>query len=474
MGIREGRPAFPLNEGLQTVIRRLIRIAVISLAGLSVGACGVVKNSEIFQEEFWASSPLKDNTEAELGLAELGKGNLSVAEAHFQKALKANDRDVHALMGLGILYQNTGQMVRAREMYEAVLANRPDAAEQFVVWNTTNTRPVSEIASVNLALLESNAVTSDMAQGAAGHKDKGEVAGAPKVSAMMGRGAAPRVMPASVPVEGGQAPTVMSVLTQEDTNVIERFNTLRMLGDEGLITAEEFATRRQANLGALLPLTAPPPAAGLDRPVPSADQISGRLRAIGRALEMRAMTVGQHANERAMIVDALMPAAPVAVANPGKPPQGLMEAADAVRRLEALQAEGLITSDEYARERSAIERAMQPEPQVRTAAASPAATGPKADAEKMAPAAVGPRPAVHLASYRSQQAANRGWTQLRRAHSGLLGKLSADISQINLGPGKGTFFRLKAGPLNSRGAAESLCGRLKSRRQYCEPTFMGG
>ncbi len=447
-------------------------MAVIALAGLLIGACGVAKNSEIFQEEFWASSPLKENTEAELGLAELGKGNFSIAEAHFKKALKANDKDVHALLGLGILYQNTGQMVRAREMYEAVLANRPDAAEQFVVWNTTNTRPVSEIASVNLALLDSSAVTTEMSQGAAGQKGNGDVAGAPQVSAMMGRGSQLHVQPARAVVETNSAPTVMSVLSPEDTNIIERFNTLRTLRDEGLITAEEYATRRQANLGALLPLTAPPPAAGLDRPVPSADQISGRLRAIGRALEMRAMTVAQHSSERAMIVDALMPAAPVAVANPGQPPQGLMEAADAVRRLEALQAEGLITSDEYARERSAIERAMQPEPPVRTAAAKSAAPA-EAEAEKAAPATLGPRPAVHLASYRSRKAADRGWTQLRRAHQALLGNLSPEITEINLGPGKGIFYRLKAGPLNDRAAAESLCGKLKSRRQYCEPTFMG-
>ncbi|MDP6805093.1 MAG: hypothetical protein QF902_07140 [Rhodospirillales bacterium] len=140
--------------------------------------------------------------------------------------------------------------------------------------------------------------------------------------------------------------------------------------------------------------------------MPGTEQISGRLRAIGRALEMRAITVSQHGAERAMILDALMPAAPSVVANPGAPPQGLMEAADAVRRLEVLNQETLIGTDEYTRERTAIERAMQPEPMMRTSAAE----GPQAlAAPDQAAAPSGPSPAVHLASYRSQQAVDRGW-----------------------------------------------------------------
>lgn len=449
----------------------LFHIAVVMLAGFSVGACGVVQNGEIFKDEFWASSPLRENAEAELGLAELGKGNYSIAEAHFAKALERNEKDVHALLGMGILYQNTGQTTKAREMYEAILAVRPDAAKQFVIWNSTATRPVSEIASVKLALLQSSGVVAGLEKGAAGQNNGNDVAGSPQVSAMMGRGPSGVQSQPMVPAAVSELPTVMSVLSEGDTNIISRFNSLRSLRDEGLLTVEEFAVRRQANLGALLPLTSPPPAAGLDRPVPDSEQIAGRLRAIGRALEMRAMSVGQHSSERAMILDALMPAAPVVVANPGRPPQGLMEAADSVRRLEALQAEGLVTSDEHARERAAIERAMQPEPPIKTSAAKPAVVQTEAARERT-PRPSGPQPAVHLASYRSRKAADRGWTQLRRAHKDLLGKLSSDVSEINLGPGKGIYYRLKAGPLVDRRAAENVCRKLKGRRQYCEPTFM--
>ena len=85
----------------------------------------------------------------------------------------------------------------------------------------------------------------------------------------------------------------------------------------------------------------------------------------------------------------------------------------------------------------------------------------------------GPQPAVHIASYKTQKSAERGWTQLRRAHRELLGALSVEITKVDLGPGKGIFYRLKAGPLSNSNAATALCRRLKGRRQWCEPSFMG-
>lgn len=169
-----------------------------------------------------------------------------------------------------------------------------------------------------------------------------------------------------------------------------------------------------------------------------------------------------------MIIDGLMPAAPRAVAKPALPPKGLMEAANAVGRLEQLREAGLITSDEYTKERAAIERALQPggrAPQT----AKPAS---KADAQAT-PRKGGPQPGVHIASFKTRRAASRGWSQLRRAHRALLGKFRSEIKRVNLGPGKGTFYRLTVGPLKSQAAATQLCRRLKRRRQYCEPGFIG-
>jgi hypothetical protein len=261
-----------------------------------------------------------------------------------------------------------------------------------------------------------------------------------------------------------------------DANVISRFATLRALRDQGLITQDEFQQRRRSNLGALLPQTSPPPAAGLDRPVPTTEQISARLRAIGRALEMRAISVSQHAAERNIILDALLPAAPVMIADPALPPNGLLEAADAVRRLEILRDGGYISSDEYSRERQAIELAAQTRPgqtqtPAKAAEGAPASSAPAqmAKAEPAAPS--GPQPAIHLASYRSAKQAESGWLQIKRAQGDLLGNIGHLVSRVTLGS-KGTYFRLMAGPLPSTDEARSLCTKLKQRRQYCDTTVL--
>lgn len=452
------------------VKRRILRHAAVLVAVAALSACTGVSQEDLFSRPFWASFG-KNNIEAELGLAELAKGNYVTAESHFQKALKKNDKDVQALLGSGILYQNTGQTTKARAMYQAILAIRPPDTEQFVIWNNISTRPISEIASVNLSLMDSGGVLGGLEKGAAGQRGMTApavkpaartpaVSGGPAGQAMLGRTARPAA---------AAAETMM--FAEADANIVSRFKTLKALSDQGLITREEFDTRRQANVGALLPLTSPPPAAGLDRPVPATEQISGRLRAIGRALEMRAMTIGQHASERSMILDALMPSAPVVVANPGAPPRGLMEAADAVRMLERLKEGAFISSDEYAKERRAIEKAMQPEPTMRMAPAPGVKKSPPSEMAAISKK-TGPQPAVHLASYRTRKAADRGWSQLRRAHKSLLSELSSEITRVNLGPGKGIFFRLKAGPLRDKAAAADMCRKLKSRRQFCEPSFM--
>ncbi|MBM08692.1 MAG: hypothetical protein CMF69_03840, partial [Magnetovibrio sp.] len=453
--------------------RSITTLAFLLNFNLLLGGCGVMPG-EMFTESFWASSPFHENAEAELGIAEMAKGNYITAEAHFKRALKSNPRDIDALIGAGILYQNTGQSTKAREMYEAVLALRPDESRQFVVWNAIVTKPAAQIASVNLSLLESGGVATSIKSNKAPPnfgrtpKANSQVKGVPAGSAMLGRAA----------VEQQTSPTAddknfaIIPLSKQDSNVLSRFSTLKALRDQGLITADEYSRRRQTNVGALLPLTSPPPAAGLDRSVPTTEQITGRLRAIGRALEMRAISVSQHSAERSMILDAMMPSAPVVVANPAIPPKGLMEAADAVRRLEVLRNDGFISSDEYSRERQAIELAMRPNSTAQKRSAKP--TKPKTSVmgaveEKAMPKK--PSAAVHLASYRSIKQAERGWARIKRAHRSVLGKLRHEVTKINLGK-KGIYYRLKAGPFKNLTSAKRACGKLKRRRQFCEPSTM--
>ncbi len=474
---------------LNAIVKLVTKGAALCVVAVVLSGCGLLNNG-VFKESFWASSPFKQNDEAELGIAELAKGNYVTAEGHFQRALNANMRDIDALLGSGILYQNTGQFVKSREMYEAVLALRPDDSQQFVVWSQLTTRPASQVASVNLAQLESSNSTAQASAAAPSPSSSSvtsgavQVSGAPTSDVLLGR---TRMQVASAPQALTQ-PSSMSPMAPDgtnsleaigsfvggDANVISRFASAKALRDQGLITEDEFAQRRRSNVGALLPLTAPPPAAGLDRPVPNTEQISARLRAIGRALEMRAISVAQHASERNMILDALMPSAPVMVASPGVPPRGLMEAADSMRRVEKLRDAGYITNEEYARERQAIELSVQTAsaaPNAAGASAAPTAAAPKEMAKEEKPKMSGPQPAVHLASYRSAKQAESGWLQIKRAHGAVLGKVEHGVSKVTLGS-KGTYYRLKAGPLKSTADAKALCSKLKQRRQFCDATVM--
>lgn len=87
-------------------------------------------------------------------------------------------------------------------------------------------------------------------------------------------------------------------------------------------------------------------------------------------------------------------------------------------------------------------------------------------------AAPGNRPtiAVQLASYPSKEAAIEGWTKLRQVNGDLLGKLRYGLSTVSLGE-QGVFYRLHAGPFETKAAAQALCGSLKRRNIYCATGF---
>jgi len=414
---------------------------------------------------------------SEQGIGKLAKGELLAAQALFDRALQQNPRDVHALLGKGLVYQQTGQLVQARAAFEAVLALRPGDAQKMLVLSNPAPHSVREIASVNLGLLHNRGVPSSLT-GATPPRTpqaapqigapRGFPGGIPRAAAAPSFGTPPLAPAAQTGApQAARAVPPVGPFTGPFTNVVSRFQTLENLREQGLITPDECNQRRAVNKGALLPLTSPAPATGLARSVPSTEQITQRLRAIRRALEMRAITVRQHGAERLMIVDGLMPSNPRQRLNPPPPPKGLMAAADAVRRIEALQEMKLVTSDEYTKERAAIENSLRP---AGTMPAQAKAGSPKTAAAQSS----GPQPALHIGSWRSKQGANRAWTQLRRVYRTVFANMRPEVSRVNLGRGKGIFFRLIVGPFKTQAAAQRACRKLKRRRQYCEPAFMSG
>ncbi len=74
---------------------------------------------------------------------------------------------------------------------------------------------------------------------------------------------------------------------------------------------------------------------------------------------------------------------------------------------------------------------------------------------------------VQVAAVRSSEAAYGGWQRLQAQHKDLLGKLKLTVQRVDLGPEKGVFYRIQAGPLADRAAARNLCTKLSLRRVGC-------
>ncbi len=117
-------------------------------------------------------------------------------------------------------------------------------------------------------------------------------------------------------------------------------------------------------------------------------------------------------------------------------------------------------------------------PPAAAAPAAPASGAPVAVTPPTPPAAAAaPAPelkfAVHLASYKQEAEATKGWKQLQAKYAALK-PLEARLSRVDLGP-KGVYFRLKAGPLADQKAAEALCRQLKGAGVgYCNPEGFEG
>ena len=298
-----------------------------------------------------------------------------------------------------------------------------------------------------------------------------------------------------VPASLTPAPTIANPgpgempLTAAQKNTIQRFEILKRLEDEALITADEYAKRRTANAGGLLPFTRQPPADGLGRPVPSADAIVARLAALRRSFEMRAITPQQHALERTMILNALLPETPEDRADPKAPPKDMIEGAAEAGHLERLREKNLITAEELQAEKDAIEHAVTtgllPSQETgRPAAARRASTANNRTAPAPAgkAAAAGPTvspmereitgPVVHIASYRSEASAVKGWEEVIGKNRALLTGVQPIVRRVDLGE-QGTFYRLMAGSYASLADAEAACIKLKEAGQFCRASATG-
>ncbi len=164
-------------------------------------------------------------------------------------------------------------------------------------------------------------------------------------------------------------------------------------------------------------------------------------------------------------VEKLLPLPEVPVAKPVAPPED--ESAGNAKKL-AEAAPTAPTAEEPAAAKS-------------TAKAAPAVAAPKiagrqkatneeamakagAELAIIAPALGGY--AIQLVALRSRDRAEEHWRQLQKAHGDILGNLTHKVVTADLGD-RGTFYRLRAGRLPDRAAAERLCAKLAARKIGC-------
>ena len=105
--------------------------------------------------------------------------------------------------------------------------------------------------------------------------------------------------------------------------------------------------------------------------------------------------------------------------------------------------------------------------EVLAAVRPPPAPSPPAPKTPATGASEAPAYRVQLAAVRSLDRAQGEWDRLRRKNTDLLGKLALSVVKADLGPKKGVFYRLRAGPLADEAAARALCAKLASRKVGC-------
>lgn len=299
---------------------------------------------------------LTSKTPTEEAILSLSLGDFDKAVNYSNEALKVDPNDAYALMVAGIAYDNLGYPNRSRRYYEDVMALPAGSqAAMFGQFKKTQPQELRAIAAQRLNFMEQKErpfAKVDAETGTAVFTQNNGDASVIKVQA--GTKLSPKGAEAFV-IEKRSVKGGLDMLDEGDRNVVQRFLTFIRLRDEKLVTQEEWQIRRSVNLGGLMPYSLQPAGQGLDLPAPEADEIIHRLDALRAALEIRAITPQEHAVEREIILEALLPSKPRALMPPKASPEGVMDGAKMLRRIETLQRMGLITPAEAAAEKKATE-----------------------------------------------------------------------------------------------------------------------
>ncbi|HSV30383.1 MAG TPA: SPOR domain-containing protein, partial [Candidatus Omnitrophota bacterium] len=438
---------------------RLGRTALTAVALGALAGCAQISDPRGSNE---VAHALMNERDSDRAMAALTRGDYPNAERFAIAALRRDPKDTYGLIVAGLVYQGTGRYDLARQYYEVIITNQSPGT-MMVPGESGVMMPKSvvDVARANLGVIDK--ITGRHVPRSAAQS------GRPPGASAIGTPPLPSIAPLPMRADADPLPSappssMAGRPTDAETNVAGRFRILKRLLEEGLITPEEYGARRNANIGALMPYSATPPAQGLERPIPRDEEFVERLKALGVALEGRALNPREHAAERTTILDNLLPAAPRKVELPALPPRDMIEAAAAIGRLERMRSAGLLSADEVKKEQDAVERVL--DRRLASAQVSGSATGLR---HGMPSASDGTAPwGVKLASVKSEDAAKKSWATLQRKFPQQLAGLEPIYKKENV-KGKGTRWTVVAGPLAEKDAATTLCKALRLHRQACDP-----
>lgn len=331
--------------------------AATAFAALS--ACGIIDKKDTDEQSSWFISNFEKNgaKQASEATVAYSQGNFKVAEEHVLASLKDNPRNTQALLVGALMYEKIGRPNRARQFYEDLIVINSDDTS-ILGTDSGTAEKITDIAKRRLRLI--NVKQSELV---VEEQDGQKVFNVSKTNTKS-RSAIEealflrekRNIENKQPSTKEELQAVEILFTPNEQNVISRFLILKELAERDLITKEEFLTRRQANIGGILPLTNTPGGAGIDKSVPSPDLIIERINVLKEAVESRAITPREFSAERNAIIEALLPPTPRTRMHPKAPATDILGAAKDLRKLEILSDLNLITSNEKTNEKKAIEK----------------------------------------------------------------------------------------------------------------------
>jgi len=357
-----------------TKFNKIIALALITSA---LSSCGIVngvkavnemnnieQDAKIAHPTYSWEDKAKDlnlgQYEADQAMLALLKGDFIRAEQQVREALAKNPQQPYALMTGAIIYEQIGRPNRARQYYEdLVLLNSTDVS---ILSNLKSLSPQAIFATAKerlnkLNIQESKIVIEDK-------KGNKEFNISKEIAASQIEKNLEKLEKLKINKKVEQTPlatqenniTSDELFTQSEKFAISRFATFKELAEKGLITKQEFLKSRNANKGALLPLTSAPPAIGYNLKVPASDVIVDRFSILKDGLENRSITPKAYNTERVTILEALLPSNPKKRAKPIASPSGILESAKTLRKLQTLKEMGLITQNELDLEQKAIRK----------------------------------------------------------------------------------------------------------------------